>query len=114
MMMLSPRWGWSDVGVATADAAWRAPSHGILVLVLQCENITAVGTTPTPCPGRGGRSGRETWPRDRVTIDLFGPVAGRSLVPLPRRKTGAASRQGGCPMADDLKIKVNGRDVSVS
>src|SRR5262245_1228381 len=26
----------------------------------------------------------------------------------------ALSRQGGCPMADDLKIKVNGRDVSVS
>jgi hypothetical protein len=48
MMMLSPRWGWSDAGLATADAAWPAPSREILVLVLQRENITAVGTTPTP------------------------------------------------------------------
>jgi hypothetical protein len=47
-MMLSPRWGWSDAGVAAADAAWLAPSHEVLVLILHRENITGVGATPTP------------------------------------------------------------------
>ncbi len=52
-----------------------APSHEILVLVLQRENITAVGTTPTSHGGRGGRSAAKL---DRAT--RWSPVAHR-LVP---------------------------------
>jgi hypothetical protein len=48
-MMLSPGWGWRRCRPRNSGCSMMpgAPSHEILVLVLQRENITAVGTTPT-------------------------------------------------------------------